>query len=158
MKNLLLIITILISSVVYGQPKSTDTMFVENVDTSFIEKEIFRVINEHRLSKGVDELEWDTAYSNGARRHSEWLSETDLFEHDEKTSSNECIIKTSDGNNWFTYGEFANIVVNGWKKSKGHNYIMLLPKPIYGGVGISFNEGVYTGNAITTFQSSDYHK
>ena len=158
MKNLLLILTILISSVVYGQPKSTDTMFVENVDTSFIEKEIFRVINEYRVSKGVDVLEWDTAYSNGARKHSEWLSETGLFVHDEKSLTNECIVGTNDGNNLFTYGKFADIVVTRWKNSPGHNYVMLLPRPNYGGVGISFNEGVYVGNAITTFRSSEYHK
>ena len=157
MKNLLIILTILISSVVYGQPKSTDTMFVATVDIDFIEKEIFRVINEHRLSKGVDVLEWDTAFANGARRHSEFLSIDGIIKHDPE-GGNECIVPTSDGNNWFTYGEFANIIVNSWKRSKGHNYVMLLPRPIYGGVGISFNEGVIMGNAITTFRSSMYHK
>jgi uncharacterized protein YkwD len=149
MKNLLIILSILISSVGYGISPS-EKVDVNNIDVEYLEGLVFEKINEYRLSKGLNILELNESEINYSRKHSERMvkEERGLF-HDIK-SSEEPIdgVRTSLENcansiispiMVVSYDDIAKDIIKQWKKSPAHNESLLDESIYLGEIGITLN-------------------
>ena len=169
MKNLLIILMILISSVgysqtgtgrenlspserfvveynercktpyLYSEDKGNEIVDYQNFNKDLVEYLILVKINNHRVSNGVGLLVEDTLTKQLARGWSEVMDSTSSFYHNPESSAMECISKTNSSARVETYNEMAESNFQTWKNSKGHNYVMLKSDGYYGSVGISYS-------------------
>ena len=167
MKNLLIILTILISSVVYGggegeyvslkkkfmmeytercktpylTPSSNggDTVDYQNFNEDLIEYLILKRINDYRVSNGRVILVEDTLMKTLSKNWSITMDSTSSFEHNPKLPASECILMDGGSTDPITYEDMSKVVFDVWRQSKGHNYVMLIEDEFYGSVGVSYS-------------------
>jgi uncharacterized protein YkwD len=155
MKNLLSILSILISSVVYGVSPS-DKVDVNNIDVEYLEGLVLEKINEYRVSKGLNSLELNKSEINYSRKHSEkMVKEEKLFHNLEPSEfpSPFLSIAVENCNNVVlngSYEDIANKIVISWKYSPGHNQNLLNPNITLVEMGI-----VYTNTTVYGVENID---
>tara|TARA_R110000868_G_scaffold31422_2_gene115254 strand:- start:32 stop:646 length:615 start_codon:yes stop_codon:yes gene_type:complete len=164
MKNLLIILTILISSVGYSQSgyvsamekfliehversktpylfslnAGKDSVDFENFNEPLVEYLILKKINDYRIENNRPLLVEDSLIKNLAKGWSEEMDSTNLFYHNPNAEAMECITMDNGSVKKMTYNEITESVFQVWKNSKGHNYIMLMEDSYYGSVGVSY--------------------
>jgi hypothetical protein len=175
MKNLILIFLLLLSSTCFSQTK---------LDSLILTK-----VNEYRLENGLEGLHFtsvgqcvsenqvDYMVLSGCVNH-EQIEVVDDFiiEPDYAKRNFRCGVDTLDSNTAYmevlsaimdttnlSMEEIATKVVEGWKKSEGHNFAILLPMIEYVGisskVGFSvkeYYENLYTGEVIMVVTNEKY--
>lgn len=101
---------------------------------SDMEKEIFRLTNEIRVSKGLKALKWDTTLHNSARSHTKYMFVNNVFQHTTKYRVAENIILLASPQKVETYT--AQYLVDKWMASEGHRANILNPNITIMGVGV----------------------
>lgn len=101
---------------------------------SDMEKEIFRLTNEIRVSKGLKALKWDTTLHNSARSHTKYMFVNNVFKHTTKYRVAENIILLASPQKVETYT--AQYLVDKWMASEGHRANILNPNITIMGVGV----------------------
>jgi uncharacterized protein YkwD len=101
---------------------------------SDMEKEIFRLTNEIRVSKGLNALKWDTTLHSSARSHTKYMFVNNVFKHTTKFKVAENIILLASPQKVETYT--AQYLVDKWMASEGHRANILNPSITRMGVGV----------------------
>ena len=120
------------------------------VNTNYIRVQVFDLINEERLSRGLPELLFDQKLADVAQVWSKDLAQRRLLEHgnfEARMSAigygsyqcGEIIEEIPLGGIGFFQTPLEREFVDGWLKSAGHREIMLMPFTGYLGVGCSKN-------------------
>jgi len=167
MKNLVLILSLLLSSICFSQTK-LDSLILERV-------------NQYRGEKGLNPLSFTPQGQCVAENQVEYMVLSGCVNHeqieavdgltiepdfakrnvrcgidtlDTETAYMEVLSSVRDTSN-ASIEELANKVVEGWKKSEGHNFAILLPMIEFVGVSSEvgftlkeFYEDMYTGELI----------
>jgi len=137
MKKLITLLLTLFSLISYGQTE--------------LDKEIFRLVNEYRVSNDLMAWEWDQDVFNVAKKHNTYQVKTNTMSHYEPVNTRVGSRLTAGNIDWWASGEnlaritstglttkqIAVRTVNGWKTSPGHNWLLLGPDSYYQYVGIS---------------------
>lgn len=113
------------------EPVETSGDYVFRSD---MEKEIFRLTNEVRVSKGLKALKWDTTLHNSARSHTKYMFVNNIFKHTTKYKVAENIILLASPQKVETYT--AQYLVDKWMASEGHRANILNPNITIMGVGV----------------------
>lgn len=120
------------------------------VNTDYIRTQVFDLINEERLSRGLPELLFDQKLADVAQVWSKDLAQRRFLEHgnfEARMSAigyrsyqcGEIIAEISLGGIGFFQTPVEREFVDGWLESSGHREIMLMPFTGYLGVGCSKN-------------------
>lgn len=148
MKKILVILLVLFSITGFSQ-KPTDIMIsihskefnIKKPNGDYYAKLIFKEINEYRKSKNLNSIVWDTILGNDSKKWSQYLCESDKFEHDENiehiTIGGECLTSGYSDNKTYDYN--SKEVVFMWKNSRLHNSILLMSTATIGAVGIGID-------------------
>lgn len=99
-----------------------------------MEKEIFRLTNEIRVSKGLKALQWDTTLHSSARSHTKYMFVNNIFKHTTKYRVAENIILLASPQKVESYT--AQYLVDKWMASEGHRANILNPNITRMGVGV----------------------
>lgn len=113
------------------EPVETSGDYVFRSD---MEKEIFRLTNEIRVSKGLKALKWDTTLHNSARSHTKYMFVNNVFKHTTKYKVAENIILLASPQKVESYT--ARYLVDKWMASEGHRANILNPNITIMGVGV----------------------
>jgi uncharacterized protein YkwD len=160
MKNLIIILSILISILSYSQTE--------------LDLKILNLVNEYRIENSLKPLVWDTIVVKVSGNQVDYMSTTGHLVHDQLEEDSVIFKVTKTFEEKFTnkgidfrcfvfencavvfnvdtlsLNQIANYVVDGWKKSPIHNEIMLDPKMT--NVGISHKKGnIYKEDGIDEF-------
>jgi uncharacterized protein YkwD len=166
MKKLFVILSILISSVVYAggegeyvslkekfmveyiersktpylysSNKGSDTIDFRNFNEYLVEYLILKKINNHRLSNGGNILVEDTLLKDLAKGWSYTMDTSNYMYHNPELPAMECITRISNDAIKVTYNDLAEETFQIWKNSKGHNAVMLSKDEYYGSIGVSY--------------------
>lgn len=124
--------------------KEEDVIYFEkadqiNIEYSKIELEILRLVNDHRISKGLNILEKMNFISKVAKSHSDYMAKTGTVSHEnflqrEEKLKSYTAAKSVGENVGFGYS-LAEDAVQAWIKSDSHRRI--IEKPTYTHFGIS---------------------
>jgi uncharacterized protein YkwD len=136
MEKILVILFVLISTIGFSQ-KPTDIVDKNNINIIYLEKLIFKGINNHRKLNKKDSLIWNSTLHIESQKHSKWMYDNNKFIHsnDDNFSGECCLVLGVSPNE--TYIDFSNFIVNGWITSIEHNKVLLYSgKNNTGGVGI----------------------
>lgn len=114
-----------------AEPVETSGDYVFRSD---MEKEIFRLTNEIRVSSGLNALKWDTTLHNSARSHTKYMFVNNIFKHTTKYRVAENIILLASPQKVETYT--AQYLVDKWMASEGHRANILNPNLTIMGVGV----------------------
>ena len=149
MKKILtiLFLFILINSV-GAQTLDTDTIRRENPDIEFLEKLIFEEINNYRISKGLNVIEWNDELANKCKRHCTWMNRIKKSTHS-YGHIGECIFEGGHAFGRRTYRFHAILYAKQWIESPPHSAILLSEYRYSGGVGIKVEDNSYNGIFIT---------
>ena len=107
-----------------------------------IEREVYNLINQHRSSLGLSELEWNEAIAEQCRSHSIEMANAHTINHD---GFNERINKIGETIPWSWAGEnvaynySAQGAVTAWLNSPGHKSNIESNSNLTG-VGVAFDE------------------
>jgi uncharacterized protein YkwD len=114
MRNLILIIMMLITSIGYSQAP---------IDNILLEKLVLLKINDYRYLNGVNTLNLVDSISNGCKSHSENMVKSNYLYHPENGYWNgeNCGYITTHK----SYEKMSNDVVNNWVDSPLHNAALL---------------------------------
>ena len=144
MKKILVILLVLFSTIGFSQ-KPTDIVDKNNINIVYLEKLIFKGINNHRKLNKKDSLIWDSTLHIESQKHSKWMYDNNKFIHSNDINfSGECILFTSSNTlyNW-TYDNYSKLILEGWITSTDHNKILLYSgKNGKGAIGISITPNV----------------
>jgi len=137
MKKLITILLLTLTLVSYGQ--------------TALDKEIFRLVNEYRVSNDLKAWEWDQEVFNVAQKHNLYQIKINKVSHTHPVNcdvgdrltvgnikwwaSGENLARITSGG--LTINEIATRTVEGWKNSPGHNWLLLGTDTYYQYVGIS---------------------
>lgn len=131
MKKLILIILILISNLGFSQTASS-VITKDSINLSLLSTLILEKINIERSKLNLQTLTVDLDAQNFAKKHSQWMANTSIFEHSNVYTTltySECIYKCCFGlliDYSITYDRLAQTIVEGWMTStKGHREILL---------------------------------
>lgn len=118
---------------------------------SGLELEILDLVNQHRASLGLNQLEQLNIVSNVADTHTDYMIENDQVSHD---NFNERVALLTTNANAKSVGEnvafgfsSAQGVFNGWLNSDGHRAVM--EDPDYSHFGISIEKNASGRNYFT---------
>ena len=131
MKKIFLILIILISSIGFSQTAN---------DIDIIEKLTLKKINEYRKKNNKNELLMVDTISDDARKHSNKMLKAGYLFHADYSywSGENCgCIKTF--NDFITYDEISNEIVESWIQSPLHNRALLLNGD-KAGIGLSITK------------------
>ena len=136
MKNLILIISVFISSAALSQSRG---------DIDKIEKGVLIKINEYRKSKLKDLFLMQDTISDGARKHSGKQSKAgSLFHAELEYWSCECSALLTTNKEFITFDNISTQIVQGWINSPLHNRCILSYGDLAGiGVSISDDGKIY---------------
>ena len=150
MKKILtiLFLFILLNSV-GAQTLDTDTIRRENPDIEFLEKLIFEEINNYRISKGLNVIEWNNTIAGWAKEQSEWMNKVKKISHRIGGPSGECCFGGGHAFDNETYRFHAILYAKQWIESPPHRDILLFEQRLYGGVGVKVEDNSYNGIYIT---------
>lgn len=122
-----------------------------NISYSEIELDIFELVNDYRLSKGLNSLEKLNIISEVAETHTAYMAEVGKISHDNFPLRYEQLVKSANAklvgeNVGFGYST-AEGVFNAWLKSDGHREI--IEKSNYTHFGISTEKNKEGRNFFT---------
>lgn len=81
MKKLIVVVMMFVGGVCYGQSPNDTIIHRENIDLRYLEKLCMEVLNEYRLSKGVNILKVDSNLCKSSIKHSQWMEKNNKFQH-----------------------------------------------------------------------------
>jgi len=163
MKKLFVIIAIAVSGFVNGQViqassndlRIADSIRKSNIDWNAVYTEFYILLNEYRKENNLSELVSDSTVFQVAKFQSDWMLKNNKLTHDNNIPGYRTIEDRCEkfGVNIYGGGEcgtsglilfavaqhksIAQYILDGWKRSQGHNYILLLPKPTKIGLSVS---------------------
>jgi S1-C subfamily serine protease len=106
-----------------------------------LEREILRLINVERESRGISPVRWNEQLHSGARMHSQDMQEEGFLYHDTGGMFAECCYGASSVSSIYATAEAT---VEGWMSSTaGHREILLDPEYGQGGVGVARDSGFW---------------
>ncbi len=123
----------------------------ENVEYSKIELDILELVNEYRISKGLNSLEQLNIISSVAEIHTTYMAEVGKVSHDNFQLRNEQLVKNAKAklvgeNVGFGYIT-ADAVFQAWLASETHRQV--IEKPSYTHFGISTEQNLEGRNFFT---------
>ena len=151
MKNIITILLLILTITSYGQTQ--------------LDKEIFRVVNEYRISNGLNAWVWNQELFKVSEKHNYYQTQIKNISHDESIDIKGHVEvrrlgdRVSEGvsGNWgcvgenlacipskdLTISEIAEITVNGWINSPPHHKLLLSSKIMfkYGSVSSHYTFG-----------------
>lgn len=121
------------------------------VEYSEIELEILNLVNNYRISKGLESLEKMNFISTVAEGHTSYMAETGKVNHDNFSERHQKLVSNVDakvvGEN-VGYGfNSAEGIVNAWLNSEAHR--LIIEKPEYTHFGISTEKNIEGRNYFT---------
>jgi uncharacterized protein YkwD len=162
MKKLFLAASLLVSSLAFGQVKLTsnqlhraDSIVKSNIDFKSIEAELITLINAYRSSLNLDTLKYDSKVHNAAKCQVDYNISINKLTHDNIGELNGILerVEKFTGIRPSTAGEvlanmsplcssafdqtIAEYIFEMWRKSPGHNAILISPK--MKSIGVSIN-------------------
>ncbi len=110
-------------------------------------RETLALINQERQQAGIAPLHWDVELASMAKKHSQFMSDTNIFEHSD-------------------YGYAENIAQGGtgsanelyvlWKYSPGHHANYMDNRWHYAGIGITYKvTSIKLGSRVVTINVSN---
>ena len=154
MKKLITILLFFLTITSYGQTQ--------------LDKEIFRVVNEYRISNGLNAWVWNQDLFKVSEKHNYYQTQIKNVSHDESINIKDHVevrrlgdrVSEGVGSNWgcvgenlarvhnkdLTISEIAERVLNGWINSPTHHKLLLSSEIMYkyGSVSSHFTiEGTY---------------
>ncbi len=159
MKNLLIILMILISSVVYGVSPS-DKIELTSVDVNYIELLVLEKINDFRKEYNLNTSLPSEKLKTSSRNHSQYMSTSGFFRHSYNRNqfTTECIVINAI-DELDTYDDIASRLFLSWKQSKKGHCEAILVDMEYAYVGISINkEPTETGLYVIYGTYQSYYK
>lgn len=155
MKKLFLVFSVAISSFGFSQTliansdhiRIADSIRKSDINWNLVYEEFYILLNEYRKENNLSELVFDSTVFQVAKFQSDWMSTNNKLTHDndimgyktiedrcEKFGVNiygggECGIRGSILISVVQHKSIAQYLLDEWKRSQGHNYILLLPKP-----------------------------
>ena len=105
-----------------------DETLYTNMKISTIEKEVIELVNEYRVSKGLNKLEYGTIAYEFAKEHTEYMISEGAISHDNfdirssdlSVKANANFVSENVGRNFSN----ASAVVEAWKNSPAHKKVM----------------------------------
>lgn len=150
MKNLIVAIAVLVSSIVSAQKDYSDIdVSTSYVNTKTIEQWVLRYINQERIRLGLDTFVIDNQIDKMAKDHSIWMAKNNKLQHS-GLNIRENI--TNGMNSVNTHKRSAYIAVRSWICSPGHYEAIQNPKYKYIGIGVSVNYTKFCIYYTTTFR------
>lgn len=128
-----------------------DNAAAENVEYSEIELDILELVNEYRISKGLNSLEQLTVISEVAESHTNYMAEVGKVSHDNFQLRHQQLVKVAKAklvgeNVGFGYST-ANAVFKAWLDSESHRSV--IEKSNYTHFGISTEQNLEGRNFFT---------
>ena len=137
MKKLITILLLTLTLITYGQTE--------------LDKEIFRLVNEYRVSNDLKAWVWDQDVFKVAEKHNLYQVKIENISHSEPVNGDVGDRLTAGNVKWWSSGEnltsipsdglsiteIATYAVEVWKNSPGHNWLLLGTDTYYQYVGIS---------------------
>ena len=121
------------------------------VEYSEIELEILDLVNDYRVSKGLESLEKMNFISSVAKSHTYYMAETGKVNHDNFSERHEKLVVNANakivGENVGFGFNSAEGVVNAWLNSDSHR--LIIEKPEYTHFGISTEKNTQGRNYFT---------
>ena len=155
MKQLIFVVSLLLSGLVFGQDYGDSLVKKDFVSAQTIEYWVVRYINVERTKLGLDTLIVDSDLDNIAKSHSAWMLETGKYQHS-GLNIDEIIIDGGHASNRYTHKFEARAIVNGWMGSSGHKAQIIDPTHKFIGVGYSFkarhSDGFISDYCTVTFR------
>ena len=133
MKNIITILLLILTITSYGQTQ--------------LDKEIFRVVNEYRISNGLDAWVWNQDLFKVSEKHNYYQTQIKNISHDESMDLKDHVeirrlgdrVSEGVGSNWqavgenlaciasenLTISEIVERTVNGWIASPPHHKLLL---------------------------------
>ena len=151
MKNIITILLLILTITSYGQTQ--------------LDKEIFRVVNEYRISNGLNAWVWNQDLFKVSEKHNYYQTQIKNVTHDESIDIKDHVevrrlgdrVSEGVGSNWecvgenlarvhnkdLTINEIAERVLNGWISSSQHHKLLLSSKIMfkYGSVSSHYTVG-----------------
>jgi len=151
MKNIITILLLMLTITSYGQTQ--------------LDKEIFKVVNEYRISNGLNAWVWNQELFKVCEKHNYYQTQIGVVTHDESIDVEGHIevrklgdrIRDGVSGNWgcvgenlarvynkdLTINEIAERVINGWINSPPHHKLLLSSKIMfkYGSVSSHYTFG-----------------
>ena len=143
MKNLITLLIVLFSLSGVSQ-SSTDTLGHDGINISLLDSLVEVYVNELRVNRGINILEFNVGVKEHSYNHSNWLVKNNKFEHSTGIIG-ECILICGV---WgiSTYEEAAKALLSVWVKSLPHKRALLSGYYKFGGCGtvvVDYNYGCY---------------
>jgi uncharacterized protein YkwD len=137
MKKLMVLLVVLVSGLGYSQ-KPTDTIPSTNINSNLMNQCVIDEVNKERKKLGLRPLSVSEELTNLSKKHSEWVVETDRFEHSTGNNYAECVNKGGFSNFGAgeTYGGLAIQIVSSWMESPPHKKILMCSEFVEGGAHI----------------------
>ena len=112
-------------------------------------KTAFNLMNEERISEGVQPLQWDTNMANKATEYSTYMATTGLYEHS-KMGYAECIAQGGVNG--------GNEIYENWASSSSQHNIYMDSNYVRGAIGIGFKlHNIEIGNWTITYAISKWY-
>ena len=149
MKNIITILLLILTITSYGQTQ--------------LDKEIFRAVNEYRISNGLNAWVWNQDLFKVSEKHNYYQTQIKNISHDESIDIKGHVEvrrlgdRVSEGvsGNWecvgenlacipskdLTISEIVEITVNGWINSPPHHKLLLSSKIMYQSGSVSSHRG-----------------
>ncbi len=141
MKKLVVVVMMFVGGVCYGQSPNDTIIHRENIDLRYLEKLCMEVLNEYRLSKGVNILKVDSNLCKSSIKHSQWMEKNNKFQHSH-SGVGENILELSI--NWgLTYKLMSEAIIQSWIESPPHNANMLDSGYKFMGLGVQLYHTKY---------------
>ncbi len=123
--------------------ETSEIVNVAKVSYSSIETEILNLVNDHRSSIGLSNLNALTIISGVADGHTDYMIETGTVSHDNFSKRSQTLMDQADaiavGEN-VAYGySSAQGVVNGWLNSSSHRKVIENPNYTHFGISTEVN-------------------
>jgi uncharacterized protein YkwD len=147
---------IAVSNVLQTERLDAPTLLASVDCPTEFEKEVVRLINEERASRGLGTLSIDVRLLEAARLHSEDMAGNDYFSHTSQDGRSFTQRINDAGYPWRSAGETIAAgystpaaVVQGWMNSSGHRAILLGSSYEHVGIGYAYRAGSTYGHYWT---------
>jgi uncharacterized protein YkwD len=114
-------------------------------DFNAFEREVVRIVNEHRANLGLPALSTDVRLFDAAEGHAEWMGENQTLSHTGEGGSGPGDRALAEGYPWTALGEVIaqgypspSAVVSGWMNSPPHRAILM--SSAYKDIGVGYVE------------------
>ena len=169
MKKLFLVFSIAVSSFGFGQVIQTtsedlriaDSIRKSDIDWDAVYSEFYILLNEYRKENNLSELVYDSTVFQVAKFQSDWMLANKKLTHDNdipgyktiedrcksygvNSYSGECCMQGAFIVSIVQHKRIANYLLDEWKRSPGHNRVLILSDTSK--VGLSVSKQDYAGS------------